>query len=107
MTFLQGIGNWDSLDLYWYNNKEAEGVQNYPQGIHKYYDVYSFKGYLKFLMDYVLVILFQSWTVITVLPIDIWFGIYTKDTQNWPHAMAYIVLSLVSPFLAKYMFWIL
>merc|ERR1711935_739083 len=35
-----------------YNNAEAEGSQVYPHGIHKYYDVYSFSGYVNYFIDY-------------------------------------------------------
>ena len=104
MTFFVGIGNEDSFDLYWYNNPEAEGVHNYPVGIHKYYDVFSFYGYYMFLMDYIMVMFFQAWTVLTVLPLDIWAGLYTKDNSNLPQAFAYIVLSYMNPWLTKYLF---
>ena len=41
MTFMNGIGNGDSDDWYWYNNELAEGAHTYPHGIHKYYDIFS------------------------------------------------------------------
>ena len=107
MTFFVGIGSSDSLDLYWYNNPEAEGVHNYPKGIHKYYDVFSFHGYIQFFTDYILAALFQAWTVITFLPLDVLAGLYTKDTSNLPQAMLYLVLSLMNPILTKYLFWLI
>ena len=45
MIMWNGVGNGDAFDLYWYNNYQAEGLQTYPNGIHKYYDVYSWEGY--------------------------------------------------------------
>ena len=56
MIFVNGIGSGDSLDLYWYNNSVAEGHQTYPQGIDKYYDVYSLNGYFSYFIDYLIVI---------------------------------------------------
>ena len=107
MTFFVGIGNEDSFDLYWYNNPEAEGVHNYPKGIHKYYDVFSFTGYLSFLIDYILTTLFQSWTWLTLLPLDIWAGIYTKDLDNLPQSLMYLALTFMNPLLTKYLFWLI
>jgi len=104
MTFFVGIGSEDSYDLYWYNNPEAEGVHNYPEGIHKYYDVFSFYGYIHFISDFILTIIFQLWTVVTVLPLDVWAGLYTKDTSNLPQALMYLALTFANPFLTKYLF---
>ena len=107
MTFFVGIGSEDSFDLYWYNNPEAEGVHNYPVGIHKYYDVFSWYGYSRFVLDFILVVFFQHWTFMTLLPIDIWAGLYTSDTSNLPQAFIYYALMYGNPLLTKYLFWII
>lgn len=41
---LFNIGNGDAWDGYWYNNSRAVGMQLYPQGIHKYFDMFSIAG---------------------------------------------------------------
>ena len=104
ITFVKGVGNWDSWDLYWYNNHEAEGVHNYPTGIHKYYDVFSWPGYRIFIIDYFQAMMFSIWSIVTLLPIDIWYGIFDKDMSNWSLAFMYYYLSLTSPFFSKYLF---
>ena len=52
MTFWTGLGYGDTHDRFWYNNAEAEGVQTYPHGIHKYYDMFSMEGYYTYFIDY-------------------------------------------------------
>lgn len=46
--WLMNSGTGDSLDWYWYNNGEAAGAQMYPTGVNKYYDMYSFDGFIKY-----------------------------------------------------------
>ena len=46
--FAINSGTGDSLDWYWYNNGDAAGAQMYPTGVNKYYDMYSFSGFLNF-----------------------------------------------------------
>ena len=47
--WLSNSGNGDSLDWYWYNNEFAAGAQMYPTGVDKYYDMYSFDGFINFI----------------------------------------------------------
>ena len=77
-----GVGNGDSFDLYWYNNAEAEGQQTYPKGIHKYYDIYSWEGYKAYFLDYALAWVFQYWTVVTILPLDVWVAIIRDNVEK-------------------------
>ena len=50
--FLKGLGNGDSWDLFWYNNAEAAGNQMYPSGDSKYFDLFSWPGYINYVFMY-------------------------------------------------------
>ena len=56
--FLMGIGTGDSRDFYWYNNNEAIGNQLYPTGLHKYYDMFSARGWMVYLKELFLACIF-------------------------------------------------
>ena len=102
MIFLNGVGSGDSLDLYWYNNSFAEGEQTYPQGISKYYDIYSMNGYLSYLIDYLLVvwvvepIRWLMWPPFSFFPLETWIAWFTKDLDNWYNGI--IVASISNMF---------
>ena len=83
MMYLNGVGNGDSDDLYWYNNAIAEGAHAYPHGIHKYYDVFSFRGYVRYLIDYWTVYVIEMVGRITIIPVDIIHSWFTRDNSNW------------------------
>ena len=102
MIFLNGVGSGDSLDTYWYNNAFAEGEQMYPQGISKYYDIYSLNGYLSYLIDYLLVIWIVEpirwlmWPPFSFFPLETWIAWFTKDLDNWYNGI--VVASIVNMF---------
>ena len=83
MMWVDGIGNGDSDDFYWYNNEIAEGAHSYPHGIHKYYDIFSFRGYLRYLVDYWTVYIIEVTGRFTIIPIDFIHAWFNKDTTNW------------------------
>ena len=78
---INGFGNKDSWDLYWYNNAAAIGNQIYPKGLHKYYDLFSFFGIFRYFWDYVYV-LFCS-LLSPIVPFDIITMILTLDMSSW------------------------
>ena len=82
MIMWKGLGNGDSFDLYWYNNADAEGFQTYPKGVHKYYDVFSWEGYKAYFYDFCLAWIFQYWTIVTVLPLDVWVAIINGNVEK-------------------------
>ena len=53
-----GIGTGDSRDFFWYNNNDAIGNQLYPSGIHKYYDMFSARGVMVYLKEFIIAFLF-------------------------------------------------
>ena len=83
MMWLNGVGNGDSDDLYWYNNAMAEGAQSYPYGIHKYYDIFSLRGYLRYLIDYITVYIIEVTGRLTIIPVDLIHAWFNKDNSNW------------------------
>ena len=82
MIMWYGVGNGDAFDLYWYNNHIAEGNQTYPSGIHKYYDVFSWEGYKQYFYDFCLAWIFSYWTVVTILPLDVWVAIIRDNVEK-------------------------
>ena len=83
MMWLNGVGTGDSDDLYWYNNAMAEGAHAYPHGIHKYYDIFSLRGYIRYLIDYITVYIIELTGRITVIPVDVIHAWFTRDNSNW------------------------
>ena len=83
MMWLKGVGNGDSDDLYWYNNSIAEGAHSYPHGIHKYYDIFSLRGYIRYIIDYITVYIIELTGRVTIIPVDIIHAWFTKDNENW------------------------
>lgn len=83
MMWLNGVGTGDSDDLYWYNNAIAEGAHAYPHGIHKYYDIFSLRGYIRYLIDYITVYIIELTGRITVIPVDVIHAWFTRDNSNW------------------------
>lgn len=89
MILVNGVGSRDALDMYWYNNAFAEGEQMYPSGIHKYYDIFSLRGYFNYLIDWLLVfwiirpLKFLLWPPFSFFPLETWIAWFTKDLSNW------------------------
>lgn len=71
------LGTADLFDGYWYNNPKAIGYQLYPKGIHKYFDMFSLDGFWEFTVEWMLVLLYDCLMVVTILPIDIWIGMFS------------------------------
>ena len=100
MMWVNGVGNGDSDDLYWYNNAMAEGAQSYPHGIHKYYDIFSLKGYLRYLIDYITVYIIEVTGRVTIIPVDIIHAWFNKDNENWKMPLlVYGIHRLGNPFI--------
>lgn len=75
--FIQGLGNGDIYDLFWYNNAGAAGAQLYPHGMSKYFDLYSWPGWFYYLFAYTwdwFCFLLSPFTFF--IPLNIWIGIF-------------------------------
>ena len=82
VQWVRHLGVGDSWDGFWYNNSEAIGQQLYPEGVSKYYDLYSSKGQ----WDYVWALIwFEISDALGVflffIPLDYWFAIFAG--QSW------------------------
>ena len=53
IAFLTGLANGDSWDGYAYNNAAAIGAQLYPMGLNKYYDLFSYVGFINYIGDWI------------------------------------------------------
>ena len=51
--WIHGFGDADSWDGYFYNNAAAAGSQLYPQGISKYYDIFSTEGLISYTFGWI------------------------------------------------------
>ena len=79
---------------------EAEGAHSYPHGIHKYYDIFSFRGYVRYLIDYATVYIIELTGRLTIIPIDFIHAWYDekRDNSNWKlAALIYGIRHLQSP----------
>ena len=85
LIFWNGIGTGDSWDLFWYNNAEAEGSQVYPHGIHKYYDVFSFSGYVNYFIDYQIAQILRPFELVLTfgIPLEVILAAFTASWENW------------------------
>jgi hypothetical protein len=50
--YIQGIFTGMSATGFFYGTPQAIGNQIYPKGLNKYYDLYSFNGFMQFFFDY-------------------------------------------------------
>lgn len=76
-NFLKATINGDNQDFFWYNNAGASGSQLYPAGLSKYFDLYSFPGYLHYLKEWVWIwfcILLSPFTFF--IPLNIWIAMF-------------------------------
>ena len=82
-----GIWSGDSHDGYWYNHHQAIGHQLYPTGIHKYFDMYSARGIMKYLWELTMSILFAPWIFCEILTQLSWKGLdkafYLLPIVDW------------------------
>ena len=85
--FLKGLGNGDSWDLFWYNNAQAAGNQMYPSGNSKYFDVFSWPGWVHYTFMWLWVWFCTLLSPLTLgIPLNIWFRILEGDmvfTDIW------------------------
>ena len=65
-AYLIGLSNGDSWDGYFYNNYSAAGTQLYPIGLTKYYDLYSYRGLVNYIGDWIWV-----WTTNILSPLTL------------------------------------
>ena len=79
---LNGLALADHEDGYTYNHAEAAGVQLYPYGIHKYYDLFSEEGVWNFVGINLYYRLQWYLSYFTILPWDIWIAIFTLPTDG-------------------------
>lgn len=78
--FIKGLGNGDSWDLFWYNNAEAAGSQMYPSGDAKYFDMYSYPGWVNYAFWYVWAWFCAALSPFTLfVPVNFWFRILEGD----------------------------
>ena len=54
---IQSVLTGNSKNGVMYNNSKAVGSQIYPRGLGKYYDLYSYNGFIAFFFDYLAAIL--------------------------------------------------
>ena len=75
--FIRSLINMDAADYYWYNGQDASGSQLYPQGLSKYYDLYSLEGIYEYFIDWLVI---WGYTIISPLtlfiPVDIWVAVF-------------------------------
>lgn len=71
----------------WYNNAQAAGQQLYPSGINKYFDLFSFNGWVNYVFYWGYAMVTELLTPFTLLPINIWIGILEGyNWENWWYA---------------------
>tara|TARA_B110000305_G_C19208205_1_gene524555 strand:+ start:378 stop:716 length:339 start_codon:yes stop_codon:yes gene_type:complete len=88
---LEGLGQGDSQDRFWYNNAYAEGYQTYPTGIHKYYDMFSLSGYYTYYIDYYIARFLEMWGLFTYgIPLDVLWGI--KNGTSFENIWYYLLM---------------
>lgn len=73
-AYLKAVGTGDAWDQTWYNNAAAAGNQLYPEGLSKYFDMYSLGGWFVYILNW-------GWAWInalawpfTILPMNVWLA---------------------------------
>jgi len=79
-AFISALGNYDSWTGFWYNNGLAAGTQLYPDGLSKYFDMYSLTGATNFLIFWVWYHVCDLSRPLFILPLNVWLGILNGDT---------------------------
>lgn len=75
--WVNGFGKGDSWDGFFYNNAAASGSQLYPQGISKYYDVFSVDGLIGYTLGWIWNEIQHMFLPLTFyVPIDVWLGLF-------------------------------
>ena len=75
--------NGDLWDMYLYNNSAAAGVQAYPTGLAKYYDLFSWDGYWEYTLDwmwYTTALCLSPFTLF--IPLNIWMVMFETSWDN-------------------------
>lgn len=75
--WVRGFPNGDTADSYMYSDAQAAGSQLYPEGLSKYYDLFSVTGLLKYFFYLIWVDIQQLILPFTLfVPIDVWIALY-------------------------------
>merc|ERR1712167_208921 len=82
-------GSGDSGDGFIYNNAAAAGNQMYPQGLSKYYDMYSWDGFIAYAIEWIIEIIWAILSVFTILPIPAWIMIF--DGGEFGDVITYLI----------------
>jgi len=76
--WINGFGSGDSWDGFFYANPTAAGSQLYPQGISKYYDVYSLDGLIGYTFAWIWNMIQNFFLPLTLdVPIDVWLALFS------------------------------
>ena len=96
-AIINNFGKGDSADGFIYNNAEAAGKQLYPVHMAKYWDLYSWDGYFKFVGDWFLITLYVMAGNYTILPINVWLAIFDGKSLEgfWKYYVWYFDFSLI------------
>merc|ERR1712226_1740080 len=65
-----------SSDSYMYGNATAVGSQIYPYGLSKYYDMYSWDGFISYCIAWIVQAIWWILSFITVLPVPAWLKLF-------------------------------
>lgn len=82
-AWIEGIGNGDSMDGYWYNNAAASGSQLYPTGMAKYFDMHSISGLTTYTFHWIWDFIQHLFLPYTLgIPIDIWLAYFNGASTD-------------------------
>lgn len=81
-NFFLALGSRDAWNGFWYNNAQAAGMQLYPDGMSKYYDMYSFTGLTSYWLYYGWYLICATFTPLTIIPMNFWFGMLNGDSWD-------------------------
>jgi len=77
-AFISAVGD-PTFSFFWYNNGGAAGEQLYPDGMSKYYDMFSLTGISRFVLYWVWYRACDLSRPFLLLPLNIWLGIFNGD----------------------------
>ena len=80
-----GLSNGDTWDGYFYNNSFATGTQLYPVGLTKYYDLFSVRGLVNYVGDWIWIWTTNLLSPLTLfIPFDFWQAwVNGYPLNNW------------------------
>ena len=89
---LNCLGTGDLIDGHWYNNSTAIGHQIYPKGIHKYFDMHSWHGFMIFSIEWLFI---WTWDFLLsytgLIPLDLWWYMFTLKWDGMDRFFLYYV----------------